>query len=186
MHGLLDGIYAFVHVFLWKWLTVTKWFSSLFWLLLISPLLQGRSRPAFHATNHREEALSLMVLLNNCECFSGSGSTGITGWLLKIDLFGCDMLFGYLMCMIIWLVVRVLGVTVSGLWKIIIDFEVNPVLGVRVVMEGFVDCALQSVFLLPFEEIEQSLIVPSSIPVSLARRCAHLTILLQATTDKKK
>lgn len=79
--------------------------------------------------------------------------------------------------LIVRLVLRMPRAIVPDLWKIFIDIEVDPILGVGVVMEGLVDSALQSVLLLPLQKIEQRLIVRSSIPVSLACRCAHLTIL---------
>lgn len=80
------------------------------------------------------------------------------------------------MGLIVRLVVRKPGAIVADLGKIFIEIEVDPILGVGVVVEGLVDSALQSVLLLSLQKIKQRLIVRSSIPVSLTRRCAHLTI----------
>lgn len=96
---------------------------------------------------------------------------------LKFDLLGRDLLSGGAIGRIVRMRVDMRGVF-HKLWEVIIDIQVDFILGVGVVMQGLIDGALQGVLLLSFEEVKQRLIVPSGVPVALGGGCTtHLTIL---------
>jgi hypothetical protein len=69
--------------------------------------------------------------------------------------------------LIVGLVLRVPSSFFLGIGKIIVDIEVDLLLGVGMVVESLVDGAFQSVLLLSLEEIKQGLVICCNITVQL-------------------